>query len=135
MQFRLNAHARSILLIAFVGGALSVALGAFGAHALKASLDAKQTAWYELAVRYQMWHSLALLGLGCLQALFASAGRKLLWWAAILMVAGVLLFSGSLYTLALQGPRWVVFLTPLGGSSLLLGWVLAIVAVVRVARA
>lgn len=99
-------------------GFLSVAIGAFGAHALKNTLEPAALQILETGVRYQMMHALALLG--C--AHFADG--KLLGWSRRLFVVGILIFCGSLYILALGGPRWMGAVAPLGGSSLMAGWLL-----------
>jgi uncharacterized membrane protein YgdD (TMEM256/DUF423 family) len=100
-------------------GASAVALGAFGAHALRGRLDEATLALWRTAVDYQFWHALALLAL----AGFAPATR--LWRASgIALCVGTLLFCGSLYALALGAPHWVGVLTPLGGLSLMVGWIL-----------
>jgi len=106
---------------------LAVALGAFGAHGLKETLESagKLEIW-KTAVDYQFWHALALLALA-----FRPAGLTGRSWAAaaICFVVGVVLFSGSLYWLALGGPRWLGPITPLGGTGFLAGWlILAIIA-------
>jgi uncharacterized membrane protein YgdD (TMEM256/DUF423 family) len=114
---------RTPLAWAGVLGAAGVALGAFGAHALKDTLQAAGTrdAW-ETAVRFQLLHAAALLGLAAwLRA--APAPARAIAWAARLWAAGTLLFSGSLYLLALGGPRWLGPVTPLGGLSLIAGWI------------
>jgi uncharacterized membrane protein YgdD (TMEM256/DUF423 family) len=103
-------------------GAAGIALGAFGAHALKGRLQAAGTwdAW-ETAVTFELLHAAALAGLAAwLRA--APAPSRAAAWAARLLAAGTVLFSGSLYVLALGGPRWVGPLTPLGGLSLIAGW-------------
>lgn len=115
---------KTVMIVAAISGALSVGFGAFGAHALKGSMSVKEIGWFELAVRYQMWHSLALLGIGLCQQWLESRWLNI---AAGLLLAGSILFCGSLYGLSLRGPHWFVILTPLGGSSLLFGW-LAFVA-------
>ena len=104
-------------------GALGVALGAFGAHALKSRLEARGSAsTWELAVRYHMIHAMAVL--------VAQLGREpgashngATFLASLLFVLGVAMFSGSLYGLALGGPRWLGPVTPLGGLCLIAGWV------------
>lgn len=102
---------------AFAG--LAVAAGAFGAHLLKPILDATMLGTFETAVRYQMYHALAL----CVIASFGGRERNLPMTAvAWLFVLGIVLFSGSLYLLALSGIRWVGALTPLGGAAFLAGW-------------
>ena len=100
---------------AFIG----VAAGAFGAHALKARIDPAMLLVYETGVRYQLIHAIALLAVGLAAARFP-AGR---WSIPVgLFVAGTVLFSGSLYALALSGMRWLGAVTPLGGVCFLLGW-------------
>jgi uncharacterized membrane protein YgdD (TMEM256/DUF423 family) len=105
--------------IGAISGFLCVALGAFGAHALRDTLDAHGRDIWQTAVHYQMAHSLALI----LVALWprCEAGRSLCP-AAWAFVAGIVLFSGSLYALALSGVSWLGAITPLGGLSLLAGW-------------
>ena len=110
-------------------GALGVALGAFGAHALKPTLLANQSLeTYELAVRYQFYHAFALLIIGLLMEKIES---KTLVSAATCTVAGVVLFSGSLYALAFETGKAMAFVTPIGGVFLLIGWVLLLISVVK----
>lgn len=99
-------------------GALGVVLGAFGAHALKARLDADMLAVWSTAVQYHLLHAVALLAL----ALFGAATGRAITPAALGFTAGILLFSGSLYGLALGGPRWLGPVTPLGGLCFIAGW-------------
>ena len=100
-------------------GFLAVAAGAFGAHALRARLSSEYLAVFETAARYQMYHALGL---------FAVAWAVNRWpgtlplWAGWLFVAGTVLFSGSLYVLALTGLRWLGAITPVGGVAFLAGW-------------
>ena len=102
-------------------GASAVALGAFGAHALQGRLDEAALRVWHTAVEYQFWHALALLGVCAL----APAHEWRAWRAAgIAFVAGTLIFSGSLYALALGAPRWFGMITPFGGLALIGGWVL-----------
>jgi len=116
---------RTPLAWAGVLGAAGVVLGAFGAHALKGRLEAAgmRDAW-ETAVTFQLLHAAALLGLAAWMRAAPSPPRAGAW-AARLLAAGTVLFSGSLYLLALGGPRWIGPLTPLGGLSLIAGWVAA----------
>lgn len=102
-------------------GFLSVAGGAFGAHALRDRLPADRMAIFETGVRYAMFHALALLIVGVL-ALRVEDRR--LGWASRAFVAGAVLFSGSLWLLVLLDQRWLGAITPLGGLSFLLGWLL-----------
>jgi uncharacterized membrane protein YgdD (TMEM256/DUF423 family) len=100
-------------------GLLGVALGAFGAHALKARLAGELAATWQTAVQYHFWHALALLAVGLL-ALQRPAPA--LHAAGAAFALGTLLFSGSLYALALTGVRSLGAVTPLGGVLLLCGW-------------
>ena len=100
-------------------GFLGVALGAFGAHALKSRLDADLLVTFEVGVRYQMYHALALLAIGWAHTKWPGAILTASGW---LFVAGTLVFSGSLYALSLSGARWLGAITPLGGIALLAGW-------------
>lgn len=102
-----------------VFGLLSVALGAFGAHALKNSLDAYGRDIYEKAVLYQMFHALALLAVGLLQKFYPQLSWQLAGWG---FLAGIVLFSGSLYLLAVTGTKWLGAVTPFGGVAFLVGW-------------
>lgn len=102
-----------------VFGLLAVVLGAFGSHSLKDVLDADALAVYETAVRYQMYHALALLALGWLEA---SSRTPWFRWAGSLFVAGTVLFSGSLFAWTVTGTPWLGAVTPLGGLLLVLGW-------------
>ena len=93
-------------------------MGAFGAHALSERLDDRQLQVWSTAVNYQMFHAVALLAL----ALWGSASGRSIQPAATLFALGVIAFSGSLYVLALGGPRWLGPITPLGGLCFLAGW-------------
>lgn len=118
---------QNTLLTAALFGCLSVALGAFGAHALKATLTASgRLDTYELAVRYQFYHTLALLGFGLLMSKIPDGAMMT---ASALIALGVVLFSGSLYVLALTSFREIAFVTPVGGLFLLAGWIAAIYAI------
>lgn len=110
---------RTLYIYAALAGFIGVALGAFGAHALKASLSAEMLGAFETAVRYQMYHAFAL----CAAAWGAARWQgRLFKVAGMLFVAGILLFCGSLYLLALTNARWLGMITPLGGLALLAGW-------------
>lgn len=103
-----------------LSAATSVALGAFGAHALKGKLTGASQATFETAVHYQMTHSLGLLVVGVLMLVL---GVKTPWLTAAWSFAvGICLFSGSLYGLALLGWRWLGPVTPLGGALFIVGW-------------
>ena len=107
----------------------AVALGAFGAHALKSRLSAEMLAVWHTGVEYHVYHALALLAVGLLAAQLPESG--LLKWSGWLMLAGIVLFCGSLYALALSGERWLGPITPVGGIAFLAAWVLFVVAVLR----
>lgn len=106
---------------------LAVIFGAFGAHLLKKRLTADLLDIYHTAVQYHFFHSLALLGLGLL--LLQLPESVLLRWSGWLLLAGMILFSGSLYMLALSGMRWLGAITPLGGGAFIIAWLLLAVAV------
>jgi uncharacterized membrane protein YgdD (TMEM256/DUF423 family) len=120
--------ARKTLAIAGALIALATVCGAFGAHALKASLTPQKLQVYETAVRYQYFHALGLLGMG---VLMRSMDSKALRWSALLVAVGVLLFSGSVYLLTFGAPRLVGIVTPIGGLALIAGWIVFAVAVWR----
>jgi uncharacterized membrane protein YgdD (TMEM256/DUF423 family) len=111
-------HSRMMVFGAIFAG-LAVAAGAFGAHLLKPVLDPSMLGVFETAARYQMYHALAL----CLVAAIGERHPTLRVSAvAWLFVAGIVLFSGSLYLLSLSGIRWLGALTPLGGAAFMAGW-------------
>lgn len=99
---------------------VSVAAGAFGAHALRARLGTELLATFETGARYQMYHALALFGVAWLTTR-TSAPQAV--WAGWLFVLGTVVFSGSLYALSLSGQRWLGAVTPLGGLAFLAGWI------------
>jgi uncharacterized membrane protein YgdD (TMEM256/DUF423 family) len=107
---------------------VSVAAGAFGAHALKSRLTPDLLAIFEVGARYQMYHALALCAVGLLSLLPQQGGRAALQASGWLFCSGTLLFSGSLYVLALSGQRWLGAITPLGGLCFLGGWLALLIA-------
>jgi uncharacterized membrane protein YgdD (TMEM256/DUF423 family) len=111
-------------------GALGVTLGAFGAHSLAGVLGAEKVRLFETASRYQMFHSLALLAVGLAMAQWPASYRTLALcgWT---FVAGILLFSGSLYAYAILGTRWLAMITPLGGVAFIFAWGLMAIAIWR----
>jgi uncharacterized membrane protein YgdD (TMEM256/DUF423 family) len=113
---------RTFLLLASVFGFLGVAFGAFGAHALRTRLSPDMLAVFETGVRYQMYHVFALL---IVSAAIGHLGpARLLVLAGWFFFAGILVFSGSLYGLALTGTRSLGAITPFGGLAFLIGWAL-----------
>ena len=122
------------LKIAALLGALAVALGAFGAHALKKILSEKYLAIFETAVRYQFYHVFALVAVGFLLKEFPNS---YLLWSGRLFCYGILIFSGSLYLMTLleaigqQGFKWLGAITPIGGICLIAGWILMAIGIVK----
>jgi uncharacterized membrane protein YgdD (TMEM256/DUF423 family) len=112
--------ARSLLAVAALLMLLAVGAGAFGAHALKSRLAPDMAAVWQTAVQYHAWHALGLLAIGVL--LVQWPGRSALAVAAWLLIVGIVLFSGSLYAMALTGIRGLGAITPVGGVAFLGGW-------------
>jgi len=108
---------RRTLLLGATSAAIAVAAGAFGAHALRARIGPELLAVFETGARYQMYHALALVAIGLSSA---PGTHRLTRWS---FAVGTLLFSGSLYMLALTGVRWWGAVTPSGGVAFLVGWV------------
>jgi uncharacterized membrane protein YgdD (TMEM256/DUF423 family) len=111
---------RRFLALAGIAGALGVATGALGSHALRSRLDASGLLAWETAVRYHLVHALAL---GLVALLLERRPSRRVAAAGFLFAAGIVLFCGSLYALALSAPRWIGPITPIGGLSFLAGWV------------
>ncbi|OOC63032.1 DUF423 domain-containing protein [Paenibacillus ihbetae] len=101
--------------------ALSVAIGAFGAHMLEGKISADELAVYETGVHYHMIHGIAVLVAGILAGTLGES-RKL-FWAGTLFIAGVIIFSGSLYVLSISGIKWLGAITPIGGVAFIAGWI------------
>jgi len=112
---------RVFLAIAAILGGTSVAAGAFATHALKDRLNERAIEIFETGARYQMYHALALLLVALLLSR-AEAGQSLLIFTGFAFIAGVAIFSGSLYALSFSGIKWLGAITPLGGLAFLLGW-------------
>jgi uncharacterized membrane protein YgdD (TMEM256/DUF423 family) len=121
--------ARAALIVASLAMFVGVALGAFGAHALKARLSPDLLAVWNTAVQYHVWHALGLFGIGLL--LIQRPGRADIAIAGWLLIAGIVLFSGSLYAMALTGARSLGAVTPFGGVAFLAGWLTLAWAVAR----
>lgn len=119
---------RRVLAIAGALIALATALGAFGAHALKARLPPDRLQVFETAVRYHFFHALGLLVIGLL---LRSADSGLLRASAALVLAGIILFSGSLYLLTFGAPRALGLVTPAGGLAFIAGWIVFAAAMLR----
>lgn len=110
---------RHFIFLGAINGFLAVAFGAFAAHALKNLLSAGLLEVFQTGVEYQAMHALALLAVGLLGQDGRSKALKLAGWA---FATGILLFSGSLYILAMTDIRWLGAITPFGGTAFLLGW-------------
>ena len=119
---------RALLAAGAVLGFLGVAAGAFGAHAVRERIPAARLDNWKTAADYQLWHALATIVAGFAAARWESGAAAAAGWC---FVAGTLLFSGSLYALALTDRRQLGAITPIGGMLLLVGWVLLIVAAIR----
>jgi uncharacterized membrane protein YgdD (TMEM256/DUF423 family) len=107
------------VILGSVLGMLGVAAGAFGAHGLEDKLDAEMLDIWETAAKYQMYHAVALFGASWL---IGQTGSSWATAGAASFVGGVLIFSGTLYILALTGVRWLGAITPIGGLALIVGW-------------
>lgn len=110
---------RLFLGIGSASALIAVALGAFGAHGLRARIVPDMLTTFEIGVRYQMYHALALLAVGAVAGRSPAGAVSAAGW---LFVAGTVLFSGSLYVLSLTGQRWLGAVTPFGGLAFLAGW-------------
>jgi uncharacterized membrane protein YgdD (TMEM256/DUF423 family) len=124
MRLRMNAW----LAIAAVNGALAVGFGAFGAHGLSNRIDAHALSIFETGARYHMYHALAI-GLSALAG--RAGGQPFANFAAASFLAGIVLFSGSLYLLALSGTKALGMVTPFGGLAFLVGWLLLAYSAMR----
>jgi uncharacterized membrane protein YgdD (TMEM256/DUF423 family) len=121
--------AKVFLAVGSLYGLLGVALGAFGAHGLRDRLDPSQLSSWQTAVQYQLIHAIALLVVG---VWLLQPGPASLRYAGAFFVAGVVLFSGSIYVLILTATAWLGPVTPLGGLCLMVGWVTMIYAGISV---
>lgn len=109
--------------------AIATALGAFGAHALRPILTPERFASFDTAVTYQFFHSLGLLGIGFLQR--QDPSNRIFGRLAVALLAGMLLFCGSIYALTFGAPKSVAMLAPMGGATLILTWVFAAISIWR----
>jgi uncharacterized membrane protein YgdD (TMEM256/DUF423 family) len=119
---------RNILAVGAIFMALDVLLGAFGAHALKTSLSPEMLAVYKTGVEYQFYHALGLLLIGLIGFQIDS---KWLRRSGLLLTLGILLFSGSLYILALTGIKVIGAITPIGGISFIFGWICLSIGILK----
>ena len=131
MPARSRTHPDLWILFATIFGFLAVAFGAFGAHALKAYLDDRALEIYRTGIQYQIFHTLALLGLGIWGRHYPEMRTALVGWA---FTVGILIFSGSLYLLAITDLKFLGAITPIGGLCFLVGWLLWALMASRVVR-
>ena len=115
---------KRIIILAGINGFLAVSIGAFAAHTLRDRLSPELLDTFQTGVQYHMYHALGLFGIGLLMLNFPTS--NLLRISAYLMMAGIVLFSGSLYLLSITGTRWLGAITPLGGLCFLSAWVLIV---------
>ncbi len=115
-------------MLAGILGALGVAAGAFGAHALEGRVEPRMLEVFETAARYQMYHALALLGVAWLAGQTQSTAASVAGWS---FLVGIVIFSGSLYLMTFTGMRWLGAITPIGGTALIVGWIALVVAATR----
>ena len=116
---------RSVFLfLGSLSALIGVAMGAFGAHGLKKLISAEMLTAYQTGVSYQMWHALGLIGISIVRS--HDPDSKLLIWSGWLMMTGIVLFSGSLYLLALLDMKWLGVITPFGGTCFLIAWSLLV---------
>jgi len=116
-----NSTQRFYLRIAGITGCLAVIIGAFGAHGLEEILSEDMLEIYETGVKYHFYHALALMALSLAPTTIWTQQSTV--WAARMFILGILIFSGSLYTLAITEIRWLGAITPLGGVAMIAGWI------------
>jgi uncharacterized membrane protein YgdD (TMEM256/DUF423 family) len=125
---------KTFLIIATLLGAFTVALGAFGAHAIKERVNEYTLGIFETAVKYQFYHVFALLAAGIL---FQQFGNNYMLWSGKLFIAGIILFCGSLYLLTYflannnETMKWLGAVTPFGGLCFIAGWICMVIAIIK----
>ena len=125
----MSPTAKIFLILGGINAALVVLLGAFGAHGLKARMTAEMLAVYQTGVHYHLFHALGLIAVGLVATQIpASAYLK---WSGWLMLAGIILFSGSLYVLSVSGLRWLGMITPFGGVAFIAAWIVFVIAIAK----
>lgn len=122
-----TVNSRLMLIFAGISGFFTVAFGAIGSHALSSIMSAHQMEWIEIGLRYQMLHTVALMVLGAILL-----RKVVLWfyWCGVFFAVGILLFSGSLYCMALLQVKYFSYFTPIGGVCFLIGWLLVVIGCV-----
>ncbi|HEY5683242.1 MAG TPA: DUF423 domain-containing protein [Sulfuricaulis sp.] len=121
--------AKLFLILGSINAALVVMLGAFGAHGLKARITTEMLTLFQTGVHYHLFHSLGLLVVGVVAAQIVDS--VFLKWAGWLMLAGIFLFSGSLYLVSVVGIRWMGMVTPFGGLAFIAAWILFLMAIIK----
>ncbi|KAA1195249.1 MULTISPECIES: DUF423 domain-containing protein [Photorhabdus] len=124
-------NSRLMLIFAGISGFFYVAFGAIGSHLLSPIMEKYQLGWIELGLQYQGIHTLAMM------AISAMLMRKvILWfyWSGVFFAVGILLFSGSLYCMALLQVKFFAYITPVGGGSFLIGWILVLIGALRLRK-
>jgi uncharacterized membrane protein YgdD (TMEM256/DUF423 family) len=121
--------AKWFLILGSLNACLSVILGAFGAHALEEKLSADMMSTYQTGVQYHFYHALGLFAVAFAAAHLPSS--RLVRWSGWTLLAGIILFSGSLYTLSLSGVRWIGAITPIGGACFIIAWALLAIAALK----
>jgi uncharacterized membrane protein YgdD (TMEM256/DUF423 family) len=121
--------AKMIWCLAAISIAVATALGAFGTHALRPILTPERFASFDIAVTYQFFHSLGLLGIGFLQR--QDPTNRVFGRLATALLVGIMLFCGSIYALTFGAPKWIAMIAPFGGGTLILSWVLIAIAIWR----
>ncbi|AUH01807.1 DUF423 domain-containing protein [Pectobacteriaceae bacterium CE70] len=124
-------NSRFMMVFAAISGFIYVALGAFGAHVLSKSLGDVELSWLHTGLQYQAFHTLVILALS-----IAMNQRSNLWfyWSSVFLGLGTVLFSGSLYCLALSLLKFWVYITPVGGVFFLVGWILLLIGALRLKK-
>jgi uncharacterized membrane protein YgdD (TMEM256/DUF423 family) len=121
--------AKVFLILGGINAAVVVLLGAFGAHGLKARMTAEMLSVYQTGVHYHLFHALGLLAVGLVATQIS--GSAYLKWSGWSMLAGIILFSGSLYVMSVSGLRWLGIITPFGGVAFIVAWVLFVAAIAK----
>jgi len=124
-----NATSKWLLILSSINMFLAVALGAFGAHALKADLSPDLMAVYHTGNQYHFYHALGLFAVAVSATWFGPS--RLFGLSGAFILAGITLFSGSLYVLSITGQRWIGMITPFGGAAFMIGWLLLTAGVWR----
>jgi uncharacterized membrane protein YgdD (TMEM256/DUF423 family) len=125
----MNPTAKKFLLIGSIAALFAVAIGAFGAHALKKQLTADMLAVFHTGVQYHYYHALGLLAVGLIATQLPESSA--LKWSGWLMFIGIIIFSGSLYLLSITGIRWLGAITPIGGVAFIAAWMLLAFAIYK----